>query len=68
MTRVPHGQEHPVTGVMILTVMDLVAVLLQAPHFPLLQHPMGHEQLQEAPVHIRHDTRPPRTALHGART
>lgn len=40
-----------------LTVMDLVAVVLQAPNLPLLQHTVSHQQLEEAPMDIRHGTR-----------
>lgn len=47
-----------------LTVMDLVAVLLQALDLPLLQHTMSHQQLQEAPMDIRHGTCSSRAALH----
>lgn len=47
-----------------LTVMDLVAVVLQAPNFPLLQYTVSHQQLEEAPVDICHDSYPSRAALH----
>lgn len=49
----------------ILTVMDLIAVLLQALHLPLLQHAVSHQQLEEPPVDIGHGARPSRATLHG---
>ena len=48
----------------ILTVMDLVAVPLQALDVALLQHAVGHQQLEEAPVDVGHDARSPGAALH----
>lgn len=44
--------------------MDLVTVVLQAPNLPLLQHTVSHQQLEEAPMDIRHDTHSSRAALH----
>lgn len=51
----------------VLTVMDLIAVLLQALDVALFQHTMSHQQLQKSPVDIGHDARSPRVALHGWR-
>ena len=51
----------------VLTVMDLIAVLLQALDVALFQHTMSHQQLQKSPVDIGHDARSPRAALHGWR-
>ena len=59
--RVP---EHPGNRETILTVMDLVAVLLQALNIPFLQHSMSHQQLEESPVDISHDAHSSCTALH----
>lgn len=47
-----------------LTVVDLVTVVLQTPDLPLLQHTVGHQQLEEAPMDIRHGTHSSRAALH----
>lgn len=45
--------------------MDLIAVLLQARHVPLLQHSVRHQQLEESPVDIGHDAHSSGAALHG---
>ena len=59
--------EQPGNRETILTVMDLIAVLLQALDVPLLQHAVSHQQLEESPVDISHDAHSPRAALHGWR-
>lgn len=66
MSRVPdHSTRAPGTRKAILTVVDLVAMLLQALDIPLLQHPVSHQQLEEPPVDVSHGAHTPRTALHG---
>lgn len=54
---------HVVSRETILTVMDPIAVVLQPPNVPLLQHAVSHQQLQEPPVDVGHDASPPRAAL-----
>lgn len=49
----------------ILTVMDLIAVLLQALNLPFLQHAVSHQQLEEPPVDIGHGARSSWATLHG---
>lgn len=60
--------EHSGNREMILTVMDLIAMLLQALNIPFLQHSVSHQQLEEPPVDISHDAHSSCATLHGEGT
>lgn len=59
------AREPPGNRKTILTVMDLIAVLLQALNLPFLQHSVSHQQLEEPPVDISHGARSSGATLHG---
>lgn len=59
-----HPPEHMRNREMTLTVMNLIAVVLQALDVPFFQHPVSHQQLQEAPVDVGHGACSSGTALH----